>query len=203
MNDDHGDRFMYSTRRYQFIFALALGIIIWSIFHSNHPWTEPIKQWITKGLSHSVDIPTVAMWYDRRFSGFPAMIPIYDDSKSQPLFHQYPIYFNKPVNGLIIRDFDQSLAGIMIQPYDKAQLYAVRDGLVSFVGIKENNGLTMVIRHQHGYESIYANISNNLVQVSDKVISGQGIGLAQEKPLYFALYKDGHAIDPVAVIDFE
>ncbi len=95
--------------------------------------------------------------------------------------------------------------GIDILGEEAQPVKAIRDGIVESVKLDPRYGNTIIIQHENGYQSIYANLSTiDLVFAGQKVkqgdiISGIGKGFGfecEEKPhLHFELLKDEEKID--------
>jgi murein DD-endopeptidase MepM/ murein hydrolase activator NlpD len=66
-------------------------------------------------------------------------------------------------------------AGIDIAADSGDQIYAARDGRVSLAGWKEGYGLTVIIEHGRGWETLYGHASALYVADGDMVKSGQHI----------------------------
>ncbi len=83
-------------------------------------------------------------------------------------------------------------------------VHAAADGVCIAAGDQiQAYGKLVVIRHDNGYVTVYADNSELLVKEGDKVRRGQIIaksgqtGDAASPRLHFELRKDGHAVDPI------
>ncbi|MNG25784.1 Stage IV sporulation protein FA [compost metagenome] len=81
-------------------------------------------------------------------------------------------------------------------------------GQVIFSGQATDTGLTIMIRHPGGLESLYGGLSEASVAVGDWMKVGEPIGKAAAKDpakgtLYFSVMKEGVAINPADVISFD
>lgn len=131
-----------------------------------------------------------------------------------------PFRFAQPVEGFLQRDFSMTEPqyypkanywrlhpGIDLQSEYGAIITACSDGQVLRVWEDNEMGLCIRIRHNHGYESVYAGLSNaSYVKAGDPVHQGQTIGhlgngvLAEsdaQPHLHFEVWKGSTAIDPV------
>lgn len=127
--------------------------------------------------------------------------------------------FQKPVEGEIIREyakdslvFSQTLdewvthLGIDIKAEKATVVQAAEDGIVKSIKNDPRYGLTVVISHQDGFETVYANLlSSEFVKEGDKIKKGQSIGTvgntgvfesADEPHLHFEMLKDSAQVDP-------
>lgn len=131
-----------------------------------------------------------------------------------------PFRFSQPVEGFLDRDFSMTEPqyypqanywrlhpGIDLQAEYGAIVMACSDGKVLRVWEDNELGLCIRIRHAHGYESVYAGLSDaSYVQAGDPVRQGQTIGhlgngvLAEsdaQPHLHFEVWRGSTAIDPV------
>ena len=79
---------------------------------------------------------------------------------------------------------------------------ATGDGKVTQAGANGGYGISVMIDHGHGYETLYAHMSKAHVKVGDRVKRGQIIGYigstgrSSGPHLHYGLYKNDKAIDP-------
>lgn len=85
-------------------------------------------------------------------------------------------------------------------------IHAAADGIVTFSGIQSGFGVTVVIDHGNGYETLYAHNQRNLVRVGDVVRAGQQIatvgssGRSTGSHLHFEVHVNGRPVDPRAYL---
>jgi murein DD-endopeptidase MepM/ murein hydrolase activator NlpD len=81
---------------------------------------------------------------------------------------------------------------------------AAADGVVSFAGVQNGYGNTVVIDHQAGRQTRYAHLSQELVRTGDAVTEGQVLGKSGNSGrstgphLHFEVLVNGKPVDPVA-----
>jgi murein DD-endopeptidase MepM/ murein hydrolase activator NlpD len=81
---------------------------------------------------------------------------------------------------------------------------AAADGVVSFAGVQNGYGNTVVIDHQDGRQTRYAHLSRELVRAGDAVTEGQVLGKSGNSGrstgphLHFEVLVNGKPVDPVA-----
>lgn len=125
----------------------------------------------------------------------------------------------KPVDGKIIKDFAQDKLvysktleewsvhlGIDIAAKEGTNVLAPLDGIVKQVIDDERLGITIVLDHGNGLETIYKNINTSkLVNTGNKVKTGdviskvsKGVGFEKldEPHLHFEVMKSGISVDP-------
>lgn len=131
--------------------------------------------------------------------------------------------FMAPVVGEIITDFaDESLVysktldewtthmGIDIKADKTSAVVSSEEGTVKTIKNDPRYGLTVIISHDDGYETLYANLqSADFVKEGDKVTKNQTIGTIGETAsfevsdpphLHFEILKSGENINPTTLI---
>ena len=127
--------------------------------------------------------------------------------------------FIKPVDGDIIKDYSKdnliysntlqewtTHLGIDYAAEKTSIVKAAAEGTIKSIKNDPRYGLILVIEHNNGFTSTYANLlSTEFVKVGEKVTEGQTIGtvgntaifeIADETHLHFEIQKDGVNIDP-------
>lgn len=131
--------------------------------------------------------------------------------------------FIKPVEGEIAKDYakDKLLYSETLEEWtthlgwdikaDKtAVVKASAPGKIKSIKNDPRYGLSVIIEHEEGYQTLYANLlSTEFVQVGEEVKQGQSIGtvgntaafeIADEAHLHFEINKNGENIDPNTLI---
>jgi len=131
--------------------------------------------------------------------------------------------FMAPVVGEIITDFaDESLVysktldewtthlGIDIKANKTSSVVASEAGTVKAIKNDPRYGLTVIISHEDGFETIYANLlAADFVKEGDKVSKNQTIGTVGESAsfeisdpphLHFEILKNGENVNPTTLI---
>jgi len=131
--------------------------------------------------------------------------------------------FIKPVEGEISKEYAKdnliysetleewtTHLGIDIKAEKTTVVKASADGKIKSIKNDPRYGLSIIIEHQEGYETLYANLlTSEFVQVGEEVKQGQSIGtvgstatfeIADEAHLHFEISKDGECIDPNTLI---
>ena len=127
--------------------------------------------------------------------------------------------FEKPVDGDIIRDFAvESLiysetlqewtthTGIDIKAEKTTVVKAAETGTVKTIKNDPRYGLTIIIEHENGFQTVYSNLlTSEFVVEGEKVEKGQSLGtvgntaafeIADEPHLHFEITKDNVQVDP-------
>lgn len=141
------------------------------------------------------------------------------DSKSAVEENKKELNFQMPLEGEIAREFAKenlifsetlqewvTHTGIDIKAEKTSVVQAAEDGTVKSIKNDPRYGLTIVIEHENGFETVYENLlSSEFVTEGEKVIKGQSIGTvgntavfesADEPHLHFEVLKDSIQVDP-------
>lgn len=129
------------------------------------------------------------------------------------------ISFVKPVEGDICKDYAKenlvysetlqewtTHLGIDIKAEKTTIVKAAADGKVKSIKNDPRYGLSIIVEHQDGIETLYANLlTSEFVQVGEEVKQGQSIGtvgntatfeIADQTHLHFEISKNGENLDP-------
>ena len=127
--------------------------------------------------------------------------------------------FQKPVEGEIVREFAKdnliysetlqewvTHSGIDIKADKTTVVKSAEEGTVKSIKNDPRFGLTVVVEHQEGFQTVYSNLlTSEFVVEGEKIEKGQSIGtvgntavfeIADEPHLHFEILKDSLAVDP-------
>lgn len=117
---------------------------------------------------------------------------------------------NTNIDSDYVNGFGHHHHGIDIKVNMGDTIRATFDGEVISSGYKRGGfGKCVVISHAMGFETLYASLSETLVEVGTRVKAGEAIGLggntgsAHGVHLHFEVRLDGIAINPAKMFDFE
>ena len=133
--------------------------------------------------------------------------------------------FSKPIEGEIIKEFAKNNLiysetlkewtthfGIDIKAEKASVVKATADGTVKYIKNDPRYGLTIIIEHSNGFESLYANLlTTEFVSEGEKVKAGQTIGtvgessiyeIVDESHLHFEILKNNENVNPTDYIKF-
>ena len=136
------------------------------------------------------------------------------------------IELEAPVKGQILREFaKESLVfsntlqewithnGVDIKADKTTVVKSAAKGTITAIKNDPRYGLTIIINHDNGYQTIYSNLlTSEFVVKGEKVEKGQSIGtvgnsasfeVADEYHLHFELLKNNEYLDPIVYINFE
>ncbi|UYZ20920.1 M23 family metallopeptidase [Mesobacillus jeotgali] len=114
-----------------------------------------------------------------------------------------------PASGKILEDFGDNGQRIQIETGKGADVEAMDEGLVHFVGMKEGFGKTVIVQHADKSETWYGNLDKIDVSLYEYISKGAKVGTAMDSTdgikgsFYFAIKKGDDFVDPVQVIKFE
>ncbi|MBO8172549.1 MAG: M23 family metallopeptidase [Bacillaceae bacterium] len=189
----------------QIVISLLLFSLVYLVFQIQSPLTQSTRQFVTEVMNRPFNFDGLAYWYEKTFGERPSLLPAL--ARNEQTAETGPPEFVPPLKGTVISPFYRDGQGILLGADDSGRVSAIDEGWVTFVGQKEELGLTVIIRHQQGVESWYAHLDQALVQQNDWVQPGQMIATLptekDQRTLYFAVKKDHRFINPVEVISFE
>ncbi|MGE5812765.1 MAG: M23 family metallopeptidase [Ignavibacteria bacterium] len=119
------------------------------------------------------------------------------------------IYFIKPVDGFISRDFnpEKGHMGIDVVARTGTPVYAAANGYVVFSDYTIDDGYSLIINHSNDYITVYKHCSSLLKRQRESVLQGELIALSGntgEKTsgphLHFELWKNGKPINPKTIL---
>jgi len=139
------------------------------------------------------------------------------ETKKKELNFMYPVQGNLGMeyskDGLV---YSKTLSewithqGIDIIAEKGSQVVACEDGVIEKIVKDPGYGITIVIKHDDGYKSVYSNLStDSMVKIGDKVKKGQvisGVGdtasfeVLEEPHLHFEIWKEDKALNPKDIL---
>lgn len=139
------------------------------------------------------------------------------ESDIESLVHVFSVYpIGKPAEGSVSSGFGYRAdpfnrkrafhSGIDLAAPKGGEVVSTADGVVEKSGWCDAYGKCIVIRHAHGYKTLYAHLSAIEVSKGDKVTSGQLIGRVGSTGrstgphLHYEIFKNGKRINPAKYI---
>jgi len=111
-----------------------------------------------------------------------------------------------PVSGVVVRNFvavdDSGVArydGVDIKSQPGQDVQAAAAGTVVQITEVDEEWL-IIVQHAAGLETRYGGLAEADVKVGDKLALGEKLGKAGDSPVYFAIYQDGEALDPLSYL---
>ena len=126
-------------------------------------------------------------------------------TSSEKIKSKDTLFFEKPANGFIIRDFNPSKGhmGIDFALKSGSPVYASAGGYIIFSDYTVEDGKKIIIEHKDGFITVYKHCSSLLKEERDHVFQGELIALSGNSGLnttgphlHFEIWKNGKIMDP-------
>ena len=110
--------------------------------------------------------------------------------------------FSLPVSGVAAKAYapdpggGYQVAGLSIKAGSGKTVKASAGGEVAEIGGAAGDW-SLRLDHAEGFSTVYKGLASLSVVLGQQVQSGAALGLSGEKPILFALYADGEALDPL------
>ena len=142
---------------------------------------------------------------------FEELKSFYNDNQAMML--QLPAI--KPLNSVVISNYGMRMhpvyrfrrmhEGIDFRARIGTPVYATGDGTISLASRYSTFGLTVIIDHGYGFESLYAHLSayapgiraNRQIKRGDLIGYTGNTGVVEGPHLHYEIHKDGRAVDPL------
>ena len=140
----------------------------------------------------------IAVVYESRFASTPSIWPVYGSIRSGHGYRQHPVHGNVRFH-----------KGIDIPSWFGAPVRGTADGIVEYAGWGGGYGWLVILWHNHGYQTVYAHLSEMLVSMGQTVKKGQLIakvgssGLSTGPHLHYEVRRWNEAIRPNPYLDLE
>lgn len=152
------------------IIMISLAII----YKSNSSLKDNISNYF---FEEDVSFTKINKIYDKYLGG---ILPIKKEVDTTPVFDEKLNYSNSSIY------YD----GVKLSVSESYLVPVLEEGMVVFVGEKENYGNTIIIENLDGLDYWYGNISNTSLKLYDYVEKGSLIGEVKND-LYMVFSKDG------------
>lgn len=114
------------------------------------------------------------------------VIPIQNSSNVLTVFNNNIDYQNSSIY----------LDGIKVEIASPNLVYSNENGIVTYIGTKENYGNIIIVQGYNGISTMYGNLDNYSVKLYDYVKKGECLGNTKNNNLYLVYTKDGKIINP-------
>ncbi|MED4225057.1 M23 family metallopeptidase [Neobacillus cucumis] len=194
------------------ILASALLFLAVAILFRNHTTKlNPARDFITSQMDKDFKFAVVSNWYEEKFGKPLALLPFTEDKNTDKKTVANNQNYAVPAMGKILENFEKNGQGIMIETGKGAAVQAINDGLVTFAGVKDGIGKTVIIQHSDQSETWYGNLDDVKVKLYEYVNKRTVVGTVSTSAgedktkgkYYFAIKKGDQFIDPIQVIRFE
>lgn len=173
-----------NNKTYKIITKLMiLGIIFLGILIFSKVSDESKITIYNKIFGSNFSFAAINKWYKQYLGEILPIKSLFKDP--EPVFNEKLVYSSLNIykDGVELKVEDQYLVPIY------------NDGIVTFVGEKEDYGKTVIIEQSDGIEVWYGNIKNLNIGIYDYVEKGSLLGESNGKYIYMVFKKDGKALD--------
>jgi stage IV sporulation protein FA len=193
---------------FKILASVCLVLIVGILFKNENPTLQKARDVVQNSMATDFQFAAVSDWYETKFGKPLALLPFMEE-ETKPGTIEDETQYALPASGRIIEDFSQNGQGIMIETGKDSVVDALHEGIITFAGVKEGIGNTVVVQHTDKSETWYGNLATIEVKLYDFITKGTKLGVASStedethSSFYLAVKKDNHFIDPSQVIRFE
>ena len=156
---------------------LIIIILIGLIIIKKHPeYRSVIKD---KIYNNTIKFAEIKKYYTKYFG---SLIPI-----DNLLVEEKPVFNEK----LSYKQLNTYKDGVSLTVDNNYLVPCLEDGVVIFVGEKEDYGSTIIVEQTNGIDVFYGNININNINMYDYVKKGSLIGEVKTDKFYLVFFKDG------------
>lgn len=211
-NDDGGHPlFKKEVFFFKILASVLLFLVVAILFRNQSATFAPARDFVTSQMDKDFKFATVSNWYEDKFGKPLALLPFSSEDQAGKKEVVQNQNFSVPAMGKITENFEKNGQGIMIETGKGAAVQTINDGLVTFAGVKEGIGKTVIIQHSDESETWYGNLEDIKVKLYDYIDKRTVVGTVSASTnedkskgqYYFAIKKGDDFIDPIQVIRFE
>lgn len=155
------------------IIIILVGLIA---IKKNPEYKKIIKEHL---YNKTIKFAEIKKYYTKYFGNF---IPI-----DNLLVEEKPVFNEK----LVYKEINTYKDGISLTVDKNYLVPCLEDGVVIFVGEKEDYGSTIIVEQTNGVDVFYGNININNINLYDYVKKGTLIGEVKTDKFYLVFFKDG------------
>ena len=181
--------------------CVLLYAAVFAAFRLDHPMADKAEHFVRTALTESVDFRKAQDWYRRHIGSLPSFLPAFGQKEQGG-------DLAVPASGRL-GGYTAAGRGVRLETEPGAAALAVADGWVIHAGELPGMGLTVVVRHAEGLETVYGGLASLVVGDRDWLKGGAMIGTVQTGPdgrsgyMYFAVRRHGEYVDPREVITLD
>lgn len=193
---------------FKILASICLFLIIAILFRNQSPAFDTARTFVKNTFDQEFQFAAMTKWYENKFGKPLALLPFTDKkTEVKNVSSQYAV----PASGRILENFEKNGQGVMVETAIGAPVKAFNEGVVTFAGVKEGIGKTVIIQHADKTESWYGNLDQIQVSLYEYIQKGKEVGTVSDSAgkdktkgaFYFAIKKGDTFIDPIQVIRFE
>lgn len=164
------------------IVKFLIVVIILFSFAIIYKSDNELKNYISKYFfTEDISFTKIKKIYDKYLGG---VLPIKKNNATAEVFDEKLNY----------NEISIYYDGVRLSVGDNYLVPSIQEGMVVFIGEKENYGNTIIIENLDGIDCWYGNITNTSLKLYDYVEKGSFVG-ETNKELYMVFSKDGKYID--------
>jgi stage IV sporulation protein FA len=209
--DDGHPLFKKEVFFFKILASVLLFLMVALLFRNHSATLKPARDFITGTMNKDFKFTAVSEWYEGKFGKPLALLPFSEEDKTGKKATVEKPNFSVPAMGKILENFEKNGQGIMIETSKGAAVQAINGGNVSFAGVKEGLGKTVIVQHSDSTETWYGNLDEIKVKLWEYIEKRTVVGTVSTSTgddktkgkYYFAIKKDDDFIDPIQVIRFE
>lgn len=170
--------------------AVLLGIL--TLGNIDQPWSQKAAEGVEKALTMHIDLDDTIgeLTFVRELMPESALVFLNISGKNT---------LAMPVDGRISHEWSDLQPWIMFDAIQNQSVFAVEDGIITAVSPLSDGQYGVLVDHGEGQESVYAYLSESLLQNGDKVTRGQALGTA-DNGIYFEWRINGISVDPTDLL---
>lgn len=180
-----GDRMLRNSA-----LACALLLAILAMGNIDQPWAKRASETVERALTMHIDLDDSIgrLTFVRNLLPESALVFLNVSGDSE---------FALPAQGELSHAYSDAQPWLLFSCPEKSAVCAIADGTVTAVSEFSGGTLGILVDHGGGMESVYAYLSEAVVQVGDVVARGQALGQTDAQ-LYFELREEETAVDASA-----
>ena len=153
------------------IIFLSLGVF----FKSSSPLKDKVYNYVFKDDIHFTKIKEL---YNKYLGG---ILPLKKEANTEKVFNEKLTYTNS----------SKYHDGGLLEVSSNYLVPSLCEGMVVFIGDKENYGNTIIIEDLNGVEYWYGNIGSTSLKIYDYIEKGSYVGEVKDTNLYLVVSSDG------------
>lgn len=187
--------------RVKLLMAAALYALAALLFAADHPAADRLERHVRVWMTQSWDFAAAESWYTSAIGRIPSIVPPFGARRAA----DEPRYV-RPALGTVARGYAGEGMWISLTQPD---VKAIAEGWVTYTGYTPDTGLTVIVQHADGLESVYGHLSAVAVNKNDWVQREAQLGTVTDETdraaaqLYVAVKRQGQYIHPGEVIPFD
>ena len=162
------------------LILVVLFLINLIVMKSNNDYKDFVYE---KVFNNNFSFPKVKEFYNKYLGGVEALDGIVNNTT--PVFNETLAYNNKS------KYYD----GVKLEVSTSYLVPVIEEGLVVFVGEKENYGNVIIVQGIDGVEIWYGNMANTSVKLYDYIEKGTLLGEVTDNTLYLVYSKEGNILN--------